>query len=66
MAESVPMEVQPRQGRGSHRAEKLRRQGLIPAVVYANQSPRGSPSTSPHLWRMPRALRGHVLIQKIT
>jgi large subunit ribosomal protein L25 len=37
MAESVLMEVQPRQGRGSHKAAKLRRQGLVPAVVYGHK-----------------------------
>jgi large subunit ribosomal protein L25 len=37
MAESVQMEAQPRQGRGSHKAERLRRQGLVPAVVYGHK-----------------------------
>jgi large subunit ribosomal protein L25 len=37
MAESVVLQAQKREGRGSHRAEKLRRQGLIPAVVYGHK-----------------------------
>jgi large subunit ribosomal protein L25 len=37
MAESVEMEAQPRQGRGTHKAAKLRRKGLVPAVVYGHK-----------------------------
>jgi large subunit ribosomal protein L25 len=37
MAESVTLEAQPRQGRGSRAAYKLRKQGLVPAVVYGHK-----------------------------
>lgn len=37
MAESVVLDVQPRQGRGSHKADKLRKNGLLPAVVYGHK-----------------------------
>ena len=37
MAESVLLEAQPRQGRGSQAARRLRRQGLVPAVVYGHK-----------------------------
>jgi large subunit ribosomal protein L25 len=37
MAETVQMEVQPRSGRGTHLAAKLRRQGRVPAVVYGHK-----------------------------
>lgn len=37
MAETVKLEARPRAGSGSHKADKLRRQGLIPAVVYGHQ-----------------------------
>jgi large subunit ribosomal protein L25 len=37
MAESVVLQTQPRQGRGTQAARRLRRQGLIPAVVYGHK-----------------------------
>jgi large subunit ribosomal protein L25 len=37
MAESLKLETQPRQGRGSQAARRLRRQGLVPAVVYGHK-----------------------------
>jgi large subunit ribosomal protein L25 len=37
MAESVVLATQKRDGRGSHRAAKLRSQGQIPAVVYGHK-----------------------------
>jgi large subunit ribosomal protein L25 len=37
MAESVVLETQPRQGRGTHAARRLRREGLVPAVVYGHK-----------------------------
>jgi large subunit ribosomal protein L25 len=37
MAESLQMEVQPRTGSGSHKAARLRRQGLVPAVLYGHK-----------------------------
>jgi large subunit ribosomal protein L25 len=37
MAESVLLEAKPRQGRGSQDARRLRRQGLIPAVLYGHK-----------------------------
>jgi large subunit ribosomal protein L25 len=37
MAESVVLATQKRDGRGSHRAAKLRAGGLIPAVVYGHK-----------------------------
>jgi large subunit ribosomal protein L25 len=46
MAESILMEVLPRQGRGSHKAEKLRRRGLVPAVLYGHKEATVSVSVS--------------------
>jgi large subunit ribosomal protein L25 len=37
MAEVVQLMIQPRQGRGTHRARQLRRKGLVPAVLYGHQ-----------------------------
>jgi large subunit ribosomal protein L25 len=37
MAESVVLETQPRDARGTQGARKLRRQGLIPAVIYGHK-----------------------------
>jgi large subunit ribosomal protein L25 len=37
MAEAVVLTAQKREGFGSHRAVKLRRQGLIPAVLYGHK-----------------------------
>jgi large subunit ribosomal protein L25 len=37
MADSVVLAAQKRDGRGSHRAAKLRSQGLIPAVLYGHK-----------------------------
>src|SRR5262245_36165279 len=37
MAETVLIKTQPREGRGTALARRLRRQGLIPAVVYGHQ-----------------------------
>ncbi len=37
MAESVQLKTQPRSGSGSRAAEKLRKQGLIPAIVYGHK-----------------------------
>src|SRR5712692_11804189 len=37
MAESVVLVTQPREGRGSQAARRLRRQGLVPAVVYGHK-----------------------------
>lgn len=37
MAEAVILEAKPRQGRGSQTARKLRRQGLVPAVLYGHK-----------------------------
>jgi large subunit ribosomal protein L25 len=37
MADSVILTAQKREGRGSHRAAKLRGQGMIPAVVYGHK-----------------------------
>jgi large subunit ribosomal protein L25 len=37
MAESVVLVTQPREGRGSQKARQLRRQGLIPGVVYGHK-----------------------------
>ncbi len=37
MAETVVLTTQPRDGRGSSKARRLRRQGLIPAVIYGHQ-----------------------------
>jgi large subunit ribosomal protein L25 len=35
--ESVVLEARPREGRGSQAARRLRRQGLVPAVVYGHK-----------------------------
>jgi large subunit ribosomal protein L25 len=37
MAESMVLSTQPREGRGSQQARRLRRQGLVPAVLYGHQ-----------------------------
>ncbi len=37
MAESVLLESKPREGRGTHAARRMRREGLIPAVVYGHK-----------------------------
>jgi len=37
MAESVVLVTQPREGRGTQKARQLRRQGLIPGVVYGHK-----------------------------
>jgi large subunit ribosomal protein L25 len=37
MAESMVLSVKPREGRGSHNAARLRRDGFLPAVVYGHQ-----------------------------
>lgn len=37
MAESVVLVSKKREGRGSHRARRLRRQGLIPGVIYGHK-----------------------------
>lgn len=37
MAESVSLEAKPREGRGSHKADRLRKQGLVPGVVYGHK-----------------------------
>jgi large subunit ribosomal protein L25 len=37
MAETVVLTTQKREGRGSHRADKLRKQGLIPGVLYGHK-----------------------------
>jgi large subunit ribosomal protein L25 len=37
MAESVVLVTQPREGRGSQKARQLRRQGLVPGVVYGHK-----------------------------
>jgi large subunit ribosomal protein L25 len=37
MAESVVLDTQPRAGRGTQAARRLRRQGLVPAVIYGHK-----------------------------
>jgi large subunit ribosomal protein L25 len=37
MAEAVTLVTQPRESRGSNKARHVRRQGLVPAVVYGHQ-----------------------------
>jgi len=37
MADSVVLQTEPREGRGSRLAEKLRKQGKVPAVVYGHK-----------------------------
>jgi large subunit ribosomal protein L25 len=37
MADSVVFSTEPREGRGSQKARRLRRQGLIPAVLYGHK-----------------------------
>jgi large subunit ribosomal protein L25 len=37
MAESLTLETQPREGRGTQAARRLRRQGLVPAVIYGHK-----------------------------
>src|ERR1700728_4752935 len=38
----------------------------LASAIFAARISRGPPSTSPHMWRMPRPDPGHVLSQKIT
>jgi large subunit ribosomal protein L25 len=38
--ERVKLEVRPREGRGSREARRLRREGLIPGVLYGRDEPR--------------------------
>jgi large subunit ribosomal protein L25 len=37
MVESLAMETQPRDGRGTRAARRLRKQGLVPAVIYGHK-----------------------------
>jgi large subunit ribosomal protein L25 len=37
MAETVVLKTEKREGKGSHRAEKLRRQGKVPGVLYGHK-----------------------------
>lgn len=37
MSEAFALKVQPRDGRGSRKASKLRKQGLLPAVIYGHK-----------------------------
>jgi large subunit ribosomal protein L25 len=37
MAESLVLDTQPRQGSGTQAARRLRRQGLVPAVIYGHK-----------------------------
>jgi large subunit ribosomal protein L25 len=37
MAESVALVTQPREGRGSQAARRLRRKGMVPAVIYGHK-----------------------------
>ncbi len=37
MSEALALKAQPREGRGSRASQKLRKQGLIPAVVYGHK-----------------------------
>lgn len=37
MAETVPLTAKPREGRGSRKAAKLRKQGLIPGIIYGHK-----------------------------
>jgi large subunit ribosomal protein L25 len=37
MAETVKLKAEPRQGSGSRAAEKLRKKGLVPAIVYGHK-----------------------------
>jgi large subunit ribosomal protein L25 len=54
MAESVVLVTQPRAGRGTQAARKLRRQGLIPAVIYGHKQA-----------TVPVALDGEALVNAI-
>ena len=46
MAESAVLKISKREGRGTHRAEKLRLSGLIPGVVYGHKQETVSVSLS--------------------
>src|SRR5262249_13697958 len=46
MAESVVLETQPRTGRGTHEARRLRRKGRVPAVLYGHKEATVSVSLS--------------------
>src|SRR5262245_18952228 len=55
MAESMVLVVQSREGRGSHKAAKLRREGLLPAVVYGHTE--ATLSVAHKAYEFPSALR---------
>ena len=46
MAESAVLKISKREGRGSHRAEKLRKAGRVPAVIYGHKQDTVSVSLS--------------------
>jgi large subunit ribosomal protein L25 len=48
MAETLVLAAQKRQGRGTRKAEKLRKAGIIPAIVYGHKEDTVSVSVSHH------------------
>jgi large subunit ribosomal protein L25 len=60
MAESVVLVAQPRAGRGSQAARRLRRQGLVPAVLYGHKE--ATISVSLPLDEVERAIRHGVRV----
>jgi large subunit ribosomal protein L25 len=49
MADTVVFDIQPREGRGSSKARRLRRQGLVPGVIYGHKEAAESVSLSAEL-----------------
>jgi large subunit ribosomal protein L25 len=66
MAQTVALTVQPRQGRGSRKAAKLRQQGLVPGIVYGHKKDAVQVSVSAEeLDRAIRVLHARVLDLKL-
>ncbi|HLJ93621.1 MAG TPA: 50S ribosomal protein L25 [Gemmataceae bacterium] len=60
MAESVALVTQPREGRGSQSARRLRRKGMIPAVIYGHKEE--TVSVALPLEELERAIRHGVRV----
>jgi len=49
MADTVVFDIQPREGRGSSKARRLRREGLVPGVIYGHKEAAESVSLNAEL-----------------
>src|SRR5579883_799149 len=66
MAETVTLTAQPREGRGSRKAGKLRKQGLVPGIVYGHKEANVQVAVSAEeLDRAIRVLHARVLGLKL-